>query len=428
MRPSLQPSRSDTSERAISFLALPFRSVSYVRVGQVSELLSSCSGRQDILRRTEGTHARTLDFVSTFMCSSHSIPPPQDEDRIFTNLYGRHDWRLKGALQRVSQVRTTPCGAEWCSLAPHPVRQRALACSCSCGCCSTAHAPLLIASSGVLYRRPPILSMTLLNRAMLLRLSACVCVCVCVYLCVCLRVCVCVCVCVCGCVRVCAMTLPPPPQGDWYRTKDILLKGHEWILNEIKESGLRGRGGAGKMDDMQSLLERLVPCPVEHGPLPPHTRGNRTLPPHTRGNRTLPPRTRGNRALCVDCSRTVYEPWPSHILCATDRLYCSPSLHSPLLPSPPLPAPPHPSPPSPSPPPPFLPLSPLHSPPLPSPLPPLPLPSPLLPSPPSPLPSPPFPSTPLPSLSPPLPSPSPPLLFPPLPSSPLLSPPLPSPP
>lgn len=57
----------------------------------------------------------------------------KDEDRIFTNLYGRHDWRLKGALQR----------------------------------------------------------------------------------------------------------------GDWYRTKDILLKGHEWILNEIKESGLRGRGGAG---------------------------------------------------------------------------------------------------------------------------------------------------------------------------------------
>lgn len=40
---------------------------------------------------------------------------------------------------------------------------------------------------------------------------------------------------------------PSPPQGDWYRTKDILLKGHEWILKEIKESGLRGRGGAGKM-------------------------------------------------------------------------------------------------------------------------------------------------------------------------------------
>ena len=34
-------------------------------------------------------------------------------------------------------------------------------------------------------------------------------------------------------------------RGDWYKTKEILLKGHDWILNEIKESGLRGRGGAG---------------------------------------------------------------------------------------------------------------------------------------------------------------------------------------
>ncbi|XP_063054241.1 NADH dehydrogenase [ubiquinone] flavoprotein 1, mitochondrial-like [Engraulis encrasicolus] len=59
--------------------------------------------------------------------------PLSDEDRIFTNLYGRHDWRLKGALSR----------------------------------------------------------------------------------------------------------------GDWYKTKEILLKGHDWILNEVKVSGLRGRGGAG---------------------------------------------------------------------------------------------------------------------------------------------------------------------------------------
>jgi NADH dehydrogenase (ubiquinone) flavoprotein 1 len=34
-------------------------------------------------------------------------------------------------------------------------------------------------------------------------------------------------------------------RGDWYKTKEILLKGSEWILKEIKESGLRGRGGAG---------------------------------------------------------------------------------------------------------------------------------------------------------------------------------------
>ena len=59
--------------------------------------------------------------------------PLKDEDRIFTNLYGRHDWKLKGAMSR----------------------------------------------------------------------------------------------------------------GDWYKTKEIILKGHEWILTEIKDSGLRGRGGAG---------------------------------------------------------------------------------------------------------------------------------------------------------------------------------------
>ncbi|XP_010773860.1 NADH dehydrogenase [ubiquinone] flavoprotein 1, mitochondrial-like isoform X2 [Notothenia coriiceps] len=59
--------------------------------------------------------------------------PLSDEDRIFTNLYGRHDWRLKGSMKR----------------------------------------------------------------------------------------------------------------GDWHKTKEILLKGTDWILNEVKVSGLRGRGGAG---------------------------------------------------------------------------------------------------------------------------------------------------------------------------------------
>lgn len=34
-------------------------------------------------------------------------------------------------------------------------------------------------------------------------------------------------------------------RGDWYKTKEILLKGHDWIINEVKQSGLRGRGGAG---------------------------------------------------------------------------------------------------------------------------------------------------------------------------------------
>ena len=34
-------------------------------------------------------------------------------------------------------------------------------------------------------------------------------------------------------------------RGDWKDTKEICGKGREWIINEIKTSELRGRGGAG---------------------------------------------------------------------------------------------------------------------------------------------------------------------------------------
>jgi NADH-quinone oxidoreductase subunit F len=34
-------------------------------------------------------------------------------------------------------------------------------------------------------------------------------------------------------------------RGDWNGTKEILGKGRDWIVDNIKESGLRGRGGAG---------------------------------------------------------------------------------------------------------------------------------------------------------------------------------------
>ena len=33
--------------------------------------------------------------------------------------------------------------------------------------------------------------------------------------------------------------------GDWSETKEIIAKGKDWILKQVKESGLRGRGGAG---------------------------------------------------------------------------------------------------------------------------------------------------------------------------------------
>ncbi|MGH6618338.1 MAG: NADH-quinone oxidoreductase subunit F, partial [Alphaproteobacteria bacterium] len=34
-------------------------------------------------------------------------------------------------------------------------------------------------------------------------------------------------------------------RGDWDNTADIIKKGRDWIINEMKASGLRGRGGAG---------------------------------------------------------------------------------------------------------------------------------------------------------------------------------------
>ncbi len=34
-------------------------------------------------------------------------------------------------------------------------------------------------------------------------------------------------------------------RGDWDGTKELIEKGKDWIINEMKESGLRGRGGAG---------------------------------------------------------------------------------------------------------------------------------------------------------------------------------------
>ncbi|HXE88629.1 MAG TPA: NADH-quinone oxidoreductase subunit NuoF, partial [Hyphomicrobiaceae bacterium] len=34
-------------------------------------------------------------------------------------------------------------------------------------------------------------------------------------------------------------------RGAWDNTKALIDKGHDWIINEVKSSGLRGRGGAG---------------------------------------------------------------------------------------------------------------------------------------------------------------------------------------
>ena len=34
-------------------------------------------------------------------------------------------------------------------------------------------------------------------------------------------------------------------RGDWDNTKELMAKGADWIIDEVKNSQLRGRGGAG---------------------------------------------------------------------------------------------------------------------------------------------------------------------------------------
>lgn len=49
-------------------------------------------------------------------------------------------------------------------------------------------------------------------------------------------------------------------RGDWHRTKDIITMGQDWIIDEIKNSGLRGRGGAGFPSGLKySFMPKVSP-------------------------------------------------------------------------------------------------------------------------------------------------------------------------
>jgi NADH-quinone oxidoreductase subunit F len=51
-------------------------------------------------------------------------------------------------------------------------------------------------------------------------------------------------------------------RGDWEGTKEMLLKGRDWIIDQVKKSGLRGRGGAGFSTGMKwSFMPKEHPKP-----------------------------------------------------------------------------------------------------------------------------------------------------------------------
>lgn len=51
-------------------------------------------------------------------------------------------------------------------------------------------------------------------------------------------------------------------RGDWDKTKSFILNGRDWIIDEVKKSGLRGRGGAGFSTGMKwSFMPKDSPKP-----------------------------------------------------------------------------------------------------------------------------------------------------------------------
>jgi hypothetical protein len=117
----------------------------------------------------------------------------KDEDRIFQNIYGRHDISIKVRVRarRSGETASTHLRLRLrlvstrCTVPLRPLPFVA-ASHAPCGSCLTPH-----------YRTPK------------------------------------------------PKTQGAMARGDWHCTKDLVTKGSDWIVDQMKKSGLRGRGGAG---------------------------------------------------------------------------------------------------------------------------------------------------------------------------------------
>ena len=59
-------------------------------------------------------------------------------------------------------------------------------------------------------------------------------------------------------------------RGDWHRTKDLVCKGTDWIIDQMKKSGLRGRGGAGFPSGLKwSFMPKARPLRTVHSSVSP---------------------------------------------------------------------------------------------------------------------------------------------------------------
>ena len=161
----------------------------------------------------------------------------QDKDRIFTNIYGRHDPFIK-VLRAAGRVAARRCEGQ---------RRTAWHCLALLGLhdCSAVS----FAGYSLTYRtwratpqpnHHPARSHTSPPPCRCSRRTACLPASI--------------------CLPASSRLQGAEKRGDWHRTKDIVVKGSDWIVDQMKKSGLRGRGGAGFPSGLKwSFMPKVLP-------------------------------------------------------------------------------------------------------------------------------------------------------------------------